>query len=206
MGAAMADPREFWNTRYALPGWAYGTEPNDLVREVAGTLSGPVVCLGEGEGRNAVFLAQRGLEVMAVDLSQVALEKAQTLAAQRGVRITTQVVDLADFDLGEARFGAIVSIWCHVPVWLRARLHQGVTRALKPGGAFVLEAYTPRQLAFGTGGPRNVELLYEPAEVREELQGLTLERCEELERDVQEGSWHSGRSAVLQVLARRGTG
>lgn len=199
----MADPREFWNHRYAMPGFAYGTEPNDFLRELAPTLKGPVLCLGEGEGRNAVFLAQRGLDVTAVDLSATGLEKASKLATERGVTLTTQVVDLADFDLGTERWGAIVSIWCHLPERVRAKVHGGVKTALVPGGVFVLEAYTPRQLKFDTGGPKNAELLYEPEAVRTELAGLTLERCVELEREVSEGDWHRGKSAVLQVLARR---
>jgi SAM-dependent methyltransferase len=199
----MADPREFWNHRYALPGWAYGTEPNDFVREVAPLLEGPVLCLGEGEGRNAVFLAQRGLEVTAIDLSPKALEKAQGLARERGVRLTTLEADLADFALGDAKWGAIVSIWCHLPPWLRSRVHRDVARALRPGGRFVLEAYTPAQLQFDTGGPKSLELLFPPDEVKAELAGLTLERFEAKEREVQEGEWHRGHSAVLQVLARR---
>ncbi len=199
----MADPREFWNHRYGLPGWAYGTEPSALVREVAPRLSGPVLCLGEGEGRNAVFLAQQGLDVTAMDLSPVALEKAQRLAAERGVTLSTVVGDLADFDLGEARWGAVVSVWVHLPPWLRERVHRGIVRALKPGGHVVLEAYTPRQLAFDTGGPKSAELLFEPEALRADFAGLEVLRCEELEREVQEGEWHRGRSAVVQLVARR---
>jgi SAM-dependent methyltransferase len=199
----MADPREFWNQRYTLPGFAYGTEPNDFLRELAPRLRGPVLCLGEGEGRNAVFLAGLGLDVTAIDLSTAGLEKAQGLATARGVRLTTQVADLADFDLGHARWGAIVSIWCHLPPWVRSNVHRAIATALQPGGHFLLEAYTPRQLAFDTGGPKNAELLYEPSALRAELTGLSLERCEELERDVTEGDWHRGRSAVVQVFAHR---
>ena len=162
-----------------------------------------MLCLGEGEGRNAVFLAQRGLDVTAVDLSPKALEKAQGLARERGVTLRTQEADLANYELGEAQWGTIVSIWCHLPIWLRTRVHASVVRALRPGGRFVLEAYTPAQLAFDTGGPKALELLVDPEELRKELAGLTLERFEVLEREVQEGEWHRGRSAVVQVLARR---
>ena len=202
----MADPREFWNHRYGLPGWAYGTEPNDFLRECAPLLEGPVLCLGEGEGRNAVFLAQLGLEVTALDLSPKALEKAQQLAAERGVRLTTLEADLADFDLGEKRWGAIISIWCHLPPWLRERVHRDVARALRPGGRFVLEAYTPAQLAFDTGGPKSADLLFAPTSLRQELADLELERLEALEREVQEGDWHRGLSAVVQVMAVRRKG
>ncbi|MCU0701520.1 MAG: class I SAM-dependent methyltransferase [Myxococcaceae bacterium] len=199
----MADPREFWNQRYTMPGFANGTDPNDFLREVTPRLRGPVLCLGEGEGRNAVYVASFGLEVTAVDLSPIGLEKAARLAQERGVRLTTRVADLADFDLGQERWGAIVSIWCHLPAWVRAKVHGAVAHALVPGGHFVLEAYTPRQLAFDTGGPKNLDLLYEPAALRRELTGLTLERCDELEREVREGDWHRGKSAVVQVLGQR---
>ncbi|MEW5743030.1 MAG: class I SAM-dependent methyltransferase [Myxococcota bacterium] len=199
----MSDTRTFWDERFRAPGWTYGTEPNDFLREVAGSLRGPVLCIGEGEGRNAVFLAQRGLDVTAMDASPVGMAKAQKLASGRGVKLNTVVADLEDFSFGEARWGAIVSIWCHTPNSLRRRIHRDVVKALAPGGRYILEAYTPRQLAFGTGGPKSVELLCEPEDVRAELSGLTLERLEEKEREVHEGALHEGKSAVLQVVAVR---
>lgn len=197
----MNDPKTFWNEKFSGEGWTYGTEPNDFLREVAPSLEGPVLCIGEGEGRNAVFLAQRGLEVTAMDASPVGMEKAKKLAAQRGVPLETQVGDLADFDFGENRWGAIVSIWCHTPIPLREKVHRAVVKALAPGGRFVLEAYTPRQLAFGTGGPKSADMLCEPDAVRAELAGLTFERLDEQEREVHEGKLHDGRSAVVQVVA-----
>ena len=199
----MADPREFWNERYAQPGYMYGTEPNDFLKSVAQRQKGPVVCSGDGVGRNGVFLAQQGLAVTSIDLSPVGLEKAQALAQQRGVSVTTQVADLETYDLGTAKWGAIVAIFCHLPPWVRTKVHANLASALLPSGHFVLEAYTPRQLAFDTGGPKNAELLYEPAALRTELTGLTVERCEELEREVLEGQWHRGRAAVVQVLATK---
>lgn len=188
-----------WDQRYAEAGFAYGTEPNDFLRSVEGRLRGEVLCLGEGEGRNAVWLAGRGLSVTAVDQSSVGLAKARELAAERGVVIDTAVADLAVFDLGEARWDGIVSIWCHLPAPLRAALHRRVVRALRPGGVFVLEAYTPAQLAFGTGGPRVVDLLVPPEVLATELEGLSLE-VRATEREVHEGKYHDGRSAVVQVL------
>jgi SAM-dependent methyltransferase len=199
----MGDAQTFWDEKFASDAWVYGQEPNDFLRELAPRLSGPVLCLGEGEGRNAVFLAQRGLSVTAVDASPVGLAKARRLAAARGVHVETCACDLADFELGQARWGAIVSIWCHTPTRLREQVHRRVVDALAPGGRFVLEAYTPRQLAFQTGGPKSPDLLVEPEALRRELAGLELERLEELERDVQEGTLHQGRSAVVQAVARR---
>ncbi len=192
----------FWDERYADRFAHYGTDPNDFLREVADRIpEGPVLCLAEGEGRNAVFLAERGHAVTAVDQSRVGLDNAAHLAAERGVALETVCADLADFDVGEARWAGIVSIWCHVPPDLRRRLHAACVRGLQPGGAFVLEAYTPRHLERpGRGGPPSAALLMSPDALREELAGLRLERCEELDRDVHEGASHHGPSTTVQVL------
>jgi SAM-dependent methyltransferase len=195
---------DFWNARYAGDGFVYGTKPNDfLVKTAAAILPGPVLCLAEGEGRNAVWLATRGYEVTAVDQSVVALAKAQRLAADRGVTIETVVADLASYRIASGAWAGIVSFWAHVPAELRRSVHTQVVQGLMPGGVFILEAYTPAQLGFATGGPRSVELLMSAVQLREELTGLEFQILRELERNVREGTKHTGRAAVVQVLARR---
>lgn len=196
----MNDPRAFWNERFGTPTYIYGEAPNDFLREVAGRLRGPVLSLGEGEGRNAVFLAEQGLDVTAVDISDQGLRKTALLAAKRGVKVKTVLADLADYDFEPGTWGAIVSIWCHLPAQVRAPVHRAAVRALAPGGAFVLEAYTPRQLNHGTGGPKTADLLYEPEELQQELDGLQLEIFEEREREVNESALHRGTSAVVRVF------
>lgn len=191
-----------WNERYSDTFTSYGTEPNDFLCEVAGRIpSGPVLCLAEGEGRNAVFLAQRGHAVTAVDLSDVGLANAATLAASRGVVLTTVVADLATYELGEAQWAGIVSIWAHVPSIVRTRLHRACVRALRPGGALVLESYTPRHHELGRGGPPSTDWLMTAAGLRLELAGLRFERCDEVERVVSEGRYHQGESSTVQLLA-----
>ena len=192
-----------WNERYAQPFTSYGTEPNDFLREVADRIpDGPVLCLAEGEGRNAVFLAEKGHAVTAVDLSDVGLVNASRLAAERGVEIATVVADLAEFELGEACWAGIVSIWGHLPRVVRTRLYPACVQALRPGGALVLESYTPRQLERpGEGGPSSADMLMTPNDVREEFAGLRFERCAEIDRDVAEGRYHHGPSTTVQVLA-----
>lgn len=111
--------------------------------------------------------------------------------------------DLSDYALDHDAWDAIVSIWCHLPPPLRARVHHAVGSALRVGGVFLLEAYTPAQLAFRTGGPPTAELMPTLAELRAELSGLTFEFAIERERDVHDGRGHAGRSAVVQVIARR---
>jgi len=192
-----------WDERYSEPFVSYGTEPNDFLREVAGRIpQGPVLCLAEGEGRNAVYLAERGHEVTAVDLSEVGLANAQALARERGVEITTVLADLAAHDLGTDKWAGIVAIWAHLPPDVRAGVHAACVSALRPGGAFVLEAYTPHQLDRpGVGGPPTEDLLMTPEALQSELAGLSFARCEEVDRDVAEGQYHQGPSTTVQVLA-----
>jgi Methyltransferase domain len=161
------------------------------------------LCLAEGEGRNAVHLATLGHRVTALDQSEVGLAKARRLAAARGVEIGTIVSDLADYSIAAGSWAGIVATFAHLPPVLRRRIHRAVVTGLQPGGVFVLEAYTPAQLALGTGGPKSPELLMTLAALREELSGLQFLIAREVERDVIEGACHTGRGAVVQILARR---
>lgn len=194
-----------WDQRYSCEEYVYGTDPNVFLAEMADRLrpGGQVLCLAEGEGRNAVWLAKQGFRVTGIDASAAGLAKANRLAAEAGVEIETVHADLADADLGEARWDGIVSIFCHLPPPLRKAVHRRVVRALRPGGLFLLEAYTPRQLQFGTGGPPNAELMMDLVGLGEELAGLRIEHGIELERDVYEGLFHTGPGAVVQFIARK---
>ena len=194
-----------WDERYGAARYYYGTEPNDFLRERFAAIrpGGDVLCLAEGEGRNAVFLAQQGYRAVAVDQSAVGLRKAAQLAAGRGVQIETIVADLGAYRIEPDCWDGIVSIWCHLPSALRAAVHSQVVAALKVGGAFLLEAYTPAQLQHGTGGPQSPDLMPTLAELRKELAGLDLVHAVERERVVHEGPGHAGLSAVVQVLAVR---
>lgn len=195
---------QFWENRYSTPDFVFGTEPNDFLRSVADQIpAGPVLCLAEGEGRNAVFLATRGHRVTAVDQSVAGLAKARALAAQRNVRLQTFVADLSDFPIEPGAWSGAVAIFMHLPPALRRELLARVATGLKPGGVFVLECYTPAQIAFGTGGPKDPALMPTLAALREELLGLEFAIGQEIERDVHEGGGHTGRSAVVQVLARK---
>jgi len=194
----------FWDNRYAGSDFVFGTAPNAFLASVAEQIpAGPVLCLAEGEGRNAVHLARRGHAVTAVDQSSVGLEKAAQLAAQAGVTLTTCVADLTDYSISKDAWAGVVSIFCHLPPALRRSVHARVVAGLRPGGVFVLEAYHPAQLSFATGGPKEVTLLMTLADLRTELGGLEFVHARECEREVVEGSGHTGRAAVVQVVARR---
>jgi SAM-dependent methyltransferase len=192
-----------WNERYAGDEYIYGTEPNDFLAEHAGMLAGPVLSLAEGEGRNGVFLATRGLEVHGVDGSAVGLEKARRLAASRGVEIETEVADLAEFTPRASHYGAVVSISAHLPGAVRARLYPLVERCLKPGGVVLLEAYSEAQIGRATGGPKDLDMLMSVAKIERELPNLEPILLRELEREVREGRYHTGVASVVQFIGRR---
>jgi SAM-dependent methyltransferase len=193
-----------WDARYAEDGWAFGTEPNDFLREHAHLLPrGRVLCLAEGEGRNAVHLATLGYEVTAVDASGVGLDKARALAAGRGVAIETIVADLATFAIEPGRWQGIVSIFAHVPAQVRTRMHAACVAGLAPGGVFLCEGYTPEQAAHGTGGPTDPSKFFTLDALLHELAGLDWLFARLLERDVIEGRFHHGRSSVVQVAGTK---
>lgn len=190
-----------WNERYAAHDYAYGKEPNDFLRRTADDIvPGPVLCLGEGEGRNAVWLAQLGFSVTAVDQSEVGLAKAQRLAGERGVKIDTIQADLADFVIEPDYWGAIVSIFCHLPATIRRDVHRRAVTGLKPGGTLVFEAFHPEQAKRPNGGPGDPSLMPRLDELREDFAGLNLQLMDEFERPLQEGVYHSGEGHVIQIL------
>ena len=191
-----------WDERYDTDDYVYGINPNDFLRKNVHTIpKGRVLSLAEGEGRNAVFLARQGYSVTAIDASKVGLEKAKRLAEENQVNIECIHADLSDFDLGESQWDGIVSIFCPLPPAVRKRLYQNVMRGLKPNGVFLLEAYTPEQLRYGTGGGSSAELMQSRETLMNELADLTFMHLLEMERDVTEGIYHTGLAAVVQAIA-----
>jgi len=190
-----------WDERYSQPGFAYGTEPNEFLVSAAGRIPvGPVLSLGEGEGRNAAFLAGLGHRVVAIDQSEVGLAKAKRLASDRGLSIETVCADLEAFTIEPSAWAGIVSIFCHLPRRIRRPLYAAAVRGLRPGGVLVLEAYTPEQIGRGTGGPKDPDMLPSLAELTEELGGLEFVHARELDREVREGAYHTGVASVVQII------
>jgi SAM-dependent methyltransferase len=197
-------PSQFWDERYRTDGYAYGREPNDFLRAEAHRIPrGRVLCVAEGEGRNAVYLAGLGHTVTAVDFSAEGLRKAEQLAREQNVAITTVQADLATYEPELDAFTGIVAIFAHLPAPVRTRVHGWVARALRPGGVFILEAYTPDQIPLGTGGPRDPAMLMTLAGLKEELAPLAIDVGREVRREIEEGSFHGGPSATVQVVASK---
>jgi SAM-dependent methyltransferase len=191
-----------WDDRYSGEEYAFGVEPNDfLVHAVEGMGPGRMLVLGDGEGRNGVFLASKGHQVVTVDLSPVGVDKAMALAARSGVILDARVADLADFDMGEAEWDTIVSIFCHLPSDLRKIVHESVKRALRPGGTFVLEAYNSANIGRGVGGPQDSDMTVEPEELEAQFAGWNQTALRKVDRQIDEGRYHSGMSATTQFVA-----
>ena len=197
-------PKGYWDQRFATKEFVYGEQANDFLRQhAAGLAAGQALCLAEGEGRNAVFLAELGHQVCAQDISPIGLGKAKALAQRKGVNITTLCCDLAALDLKPNSLDLIAAIWMHVEPELRATVFEQSVEALRPGGHLLIEAYRPQQLEFSSGGPARKELLIEAAQLQQELDALEPLILQEIERTISEGSAHRGRSAVVQFFGRR---
>ncbi|MBE9196890.1 class I SAM-dependent methyltransferase [Synechocystis sp. LEGE 06083] len=193
-----------WDERFNQSEYVYGTEPNEFLVSVAGQIpQGKVLCLAEGEGRNACFLASLGYQVTAVDQSSVGLAKAQKLAREKGVKITTIQSNLADFEIIADAWQGIVSIFCHLPSSLRKQLYPRIYQGLKSGGVFILEGFAPEQLQYTTGGPKDLDLLPNLMNLREELSSFAYLTSHTLERHLNEGIYHQGKAALIQVLAKK---
>jgi cyclopropane fatty-acyl-phospholipid synthase-like methyltransferase len=192
-----------WNERYTVDEYIYGTEPNSFLAEHAEMLSGPVLSLAEGEGRNAIFLASLGLKVHGVDGSDVGLAKAQALARSKGVEIQTEVADLGMFEPEANHYGSVVSISAHLPSAVREKLYPLVERCLRTGGFILLEAYSENQLARDTGGPKDSDMLMTRAKIEQEFPNCEPILLRELEREVCEGTYHTGVASVVQFIGRK---
>jgi SAM-dependent methyltransferase len=193
-----------WDERYSSKEYAYGKTPNKFLEENFRAIpNGNVLSLAEGEGRNAVFLARQGYSVTAVDGSEVGLQKAKKLADENRVSVEFIHADLTKFDIGENRWDGIISIFCPLPSALRKELHKKVVAGLKTNGVFLLEAYTPDQLKYRTGGGSSADTMTTKESLIRELASLRFKHLIELERDVVEGVYHTGLGAVVQAIASK---
>jgi SAM-dependent methyltransferase len=201
-----ADPAATWDRRYAEAGFLFGEAPNAWLREHAGVWSPAqrVLCVADGEGRNSVWLAGRGLVVDAFDISAVAVAKARQFAATQGVTVHYEVADCDGHAWPQGAYDGVAAIFVQfADPALRERLFAHIVRSLKPGGTLVLQGYTPEQLSYRTGGPGQVSHLYTEAMLREAFAALEVLSLRRYEAELAEGSGHKGRSALIGLVARR---
>ena len=205
---AFDDPAGTWNRRFSESGYLFGTEPNRWLREHAQCWQAGqrVLCVADGEGRNSVFLADRGLIVDAFDISEVGVRKARDFARITGVKVNFAVADIAELQWPENLYDGVAAIFFQfADPQLRARIFEGIQRCLKPGGTLVLQGYTPKQLEYRTGGPPIESHMYTPQLLRDAFAGMEILELREYEAELTEGNGHKGRSALIGLVARKPT-
>lgn len=193
-----------WEARFATPDYAFGKEPNFFLQSRRKLLPrhGRALAIADGEGRNGVWLAEQGLNVVSLDFSPAAQKKARALAAERGMKVTFVQADVHAWDYPEAAFEVVVEIFAQFSSPAeRAIKWRGMRRALKSGGALIIQGYTPRQLQYGTGGPKRLENLYTRAMLEQEFGDFRDLNIVEEEREMREGASHAGMSAVIGLTA-----
>lgn len=194
----------FWDEKYAVDAYIFGECGNVFLQESLPLLPrGKALGIGEGEGRNAVLLAEHGFDVLGIDASAVGLAKAEALAAQRNVCIHTEVADLSDYTFATDHYDVVTLFFCHLPLPLRTEVLQQAMNSLKAGGMLIMMLYTPDQRQYNTGGPKDIALLPTLDEIMTTLAPLEAVVAEEVVRELNEGLNHRGPSAVLQYLGRK---
>ncbi len=195
----------FWDQRFSEPGYKYGLEPNAFLREQAVRLApaSHILVPGDGEGRNGVWLAQQGHAVASVDSSEIGLQKARDLAASRGVQLATQCVDLSDWSPEANSLDAVVLIYTHLPLAFRQNAHRALARGLRVGGWLILEAFHPEQLAYTSGGPKDIAMLYTPQQLDADFHDLlTPAMSWHGETLLDEGPGHQGKAHVTRWMGQ----
>ena len=193
-----------WNKRFEGETFLFGEAPNAYLRDkAAGLTPGDALCVADGESRNGVWLAEQGWRVLSLDFSDVAQRKAAALAARRGVEITLEQGDVHGWAYPQARFDLVADIFSQFSTPdERAQKWAGMCRALKPGGWLIVQGYRPKQLDYGTGGPKAVENLYTEAMLREAFGALEIVEITSQDVEVDEGPGHNGMSALIGMVAR----
>ena len=194
-----------WDERYQTPEYIFGDQPCRwlIMNQHRLPHSGKALALGDGEGRNGVFVAELGLQVTSVDLSEVGLSKARDLAMKRGVVIQTVQADLEYYEINPESQDLIVSIYCHLPDVIRKRVHERAEVALKPGGLFILEAFHHSQLKYQSGGPKTTELLYDLDALLDDFQTLQILEAFDGLCYLSEGARHSGLGHIVRLALQK---
>lgn len=195
-----------WNERFSAPGYVFGTEPNAFLKSQSHRLrkGQTALAIADGEGRNGVFLAEQGLDVLSVDFSPVAIAKARDLAKARGVTLRYEQADVLNWSWPQAQFDVAVAIFVQfATAEERPRFFAGMKQALKPGGLLLMQAYRPEQLAYATGGPKDVTQLYTRALLEAEFADFASLEIHEHDSVLHEGSRHVGTSALIDFVGMK---
>ena len=201
------DATEFWNERFNKEEFIFGKEPNEYLVDQTGKYLKPgnkVLCIADGEGRNGVWLAKQGMQVVGFDASDIALAKAKQFAKEHQVQVEYSFSDTDSFAWHANTYDAVIGIFIQFadPV-MRERIFQKTYETLKPGGIFILQGYTPKQLEYKTGGPSLIEHLYTEEMIRDLSKLFDIRELSIYEKELSEGARHTGMSALLGLVAQK---
>lgn len=195
-----------WNERYSQPGFLFGTDPAAfLVDQQEYLIRGQkALAIADGEGRNSIFMAEKGMVVTAQDTSEVAIDKARGLASVREARVDFQLGDLRQWNWQGETYDLVAAIFIQFAQdEFRDQIFAGMKKTLKPGGILLLHGYTPKQIEYGTGGPPCADNMYTTELLQTSFADMEILRLAEYDRDIDEGRGHSGKSALIDLVARK---
>jgi 2-polyprenyl-3-methyl-5-hydroxy-6-metoxy-1,4-benzoquinol methylase len=195
---------EYWNERYSSGDYVFGTEPNEYFKTIIDSLPvGKILIPAAGEGRDAVYAAKLGWQVMAFDQSRVACDKALSLAKNNGVEINFVVADVEEFEMKENEYDAIAVIFFHLPTVIRSSFFNKIPKALKKNGCLIVEAFNSRQLNNNSGGPKDIDLFLSEKILANQFQSLNIIENREMEIKLTEGGGHYGKADVVRFFAKK---
>lgn len=192
----------FWNEKFSAEEYIYGVEPNVYFKQSIDKIKpGKILVPAAGEGRDAVYAASIGWEVISFDMSEVGKVKAMKLADFKNVKIQYDLLDVRDFVILPDEYNAVVLSYFHLPENIRKEFYSKIIPSLKKDGVVILEAFTPKQLSNTSGGPKEIQLLFSHEMLKEEFQGLNILENNEHEIILDEGKLHKGKANVVRFFA-----
>ena len=196
--------QEFWNKKFSRDGYLYGTNPNQFIKNSYDNFkkSQKILCLGEGEGRNAIFLARHGYEVEAIDASDVGLNKLYEQCKLENIEVKTKCMDINNW-VQEKKYGAILFTFMHLEISELKSLLDKIEGALEEKGFFIVEVFSKNQIEKNSGGPKDLELLYSIDDFKENIKSLKVHKLEELVVELNEGNGHIGEASVIRLIAQK---
>jgi len=201
------DATQYWNERFNKAEFIFGKEPNEYLVEQASKYlkkNDKVLCIADGEGRNGVWLAKQGMQVVGFDASDIALSKAKQFAQDNQVQVEYFFSDTDSFDWQANAYDAVIAIFIQfADPAMRERIFQNAYKTLKSGGVFILQGYTPKQLEYKTGGPSLLEHLYTEEMIRDLCRDFEILDLSCYEKELNEGARHAGMSALLGLVAQK---
>lgn len=201
---------EMWDERYSHPEYAYGIEPNDFLKATIDylQLTGSILLPADGEGRNGVYAAKKGLNVTAFDISIEGKNKALKLANKENVEIDYQVGDFFELDCSKQTYNAVALIFAHFPPPILSKYHQKLAELIEPNGFVILEGFSKNHLNYQeeypkVGGPKNIDMLFSKESIQSDFPGFEIIQLEECEVELKEGIYHQGKGSVIRFIGRK---